>query len=200
MIDKEFIREFETFLKQKYNFESREISLLLPHLRLKTFQKREVVQKAGTYANEVFFILKGGLRTFYMDSHGKEFSLIFSFPQSFVSCPDTLLSPQISQYSIDALENVVVISINKSSFTALMSKSAAFQKMGLHFLETCTKDLLEANLLIRQGDATDFYQKIREENENYTKVPLKYLSSYLGIHQNSLSRIRGMNKKKIQSN
>jgi CRP-like cAMP-binding protein len=156
-----------------------------------TIKKKKDLLVSGQVCNYLYFINKGCLRSFYIDSKGTEHIYQIRMDNSWISDLKSFFSPGPSKYNIEALEESHLFRISSERFEQLLIEiprleryfRILFQKAYINALDRLDATMWET--------AMDRYNQMLKENpEIFQRVPLVYIASYLGITPESLSRIR----------
>jgi len=156
----------------------------------KEYTKHSMVLDEGDNPNKVFFILKGGLRTYYViDEVEHTFSL--RFENDFVSSTYCYFNNVPNFKCIEAIEDceLLVFDLNKiEPFVASnLELCNIFRKMAFYsssFME-------EKILFLRIKDPRDRYFELMDKHPRvFLRAKLQYIASLLGITHETLSRIR----------
>lgn len=154
------------------------------------FKKNEVVQPIGHSCKTIYFIQSGALRIFYFKD-GIDITESFEFEQAIVARAESLFSGRPSQKGIQALEDTQLIAINSNALFKMYDTH--------HDLERLFRKVFEQAYVktINRLESLQFYTAeqryanlLKEHPDVLLRVPLKYIASFLGITQVSLSRIR----------
>lgn len=145
----------------------------------------------GDLEREVYFILKGGVRFYYV-KEGEEINAVFFFENSLVTVLDSFITQTPARQALETLEECELLVINREDFMKLQAENFNISKF--------MKSVVEMNFIFLQRRAASFILDSPEErytamlqNQPHllTRVPQNMLASYLGITPVSLSRIRG---------
>lgn len=147
--------------------------------------------RAGRICRKVYFIEKGALRFYYIDKEGKDITHFFLFENDFITELESFLLKKESDYSIEVLEDSVLYSME---FEAYQKLSSAFPEIDKLWSVVLTKGVIDLGEKIKDlqfRDAKTRYKNLLEKHPNILqRVSLGHIASYLGITQQSLSRIR----------
>lgn len=191
MNEKEYT-DFYSYLKSISFFEEWEIDLISQRLNLFLVKKGTILLKEGNVSDQLYFVNKGCLRTFYTNDKGADYTRCIALEKSFCWTLPGFLKQTPSKENIEALTDSVLFSINKNDFEFLNKESSGFRNtyvLGMQNLCVTYAERVE-NLLTLT--ATERYKNLFEKNPEIVRtLPVKIVSSYLGITQESLSRIRG---------
>ncbi len=153
--------------------------------------KDTILEEAGKIPKYHNFIVSGYMRNFYIDDKGEEVTVDLNDGPRFFTSYFHFVNQTVSNEHIQCITDCELLRItkedadrtSKSSFTQkdytirLFHKILEEDKQRMNDLATLT--------------AEQRYVKLLNEKPNIIKnVPLKYISSYMGIKPESLSRIR----------
>ena len=144
----------------------------------------------GKVCNQVYFLEYGCLRGFY-NMDGKEITYWFAFENSFVTSFFSFVSRQTSMENIQLLEDSTLWSITYEQLQQLYDKHKDIERLGRIMNERYYVMLEERFLNNHFKEARERYDHLMVQTPHILqRVPLGYVASYLGITQETLSRIR----------
>lgn len=176
-----------------YHIEDATLERLHASLSRKTFIKGERVITQGAVSNHLFIIEEGIIRCFYEDhDEGTETTLLFGIEGNLFTSLASVVYGQPSQTSYEALSDVTVLSISFDEFWKICDECPDLMRWQSHYQLYQLYTLEKRAILTGIGDAyTRYMQYIKMRGkETISKIPLKYISQYLNISQETLSRIR----------
>lgn len=153
--------------------------------------KRTIVFDPKQYESKFYFIAKGSARVYVIDDEGNEVSYILFLEKDYLLSFDGYLHQKPSYEYIELLEDSVLYQLDTEALKFLYETDLELANFGriladrfAYFTEQRFIDRLTLS-------ATARYKKLIENHpEIIQRIPLKYIASYLGITQVSLSRIR----------
>ena len=158
---------------------------------LREFSKGDHLFKQGEVCRHLFYIEKGLVRVYYNSDKGKEITLWFSSEDSLVIAIDSYYLHKPTRDNCEALENLIVYTITHSQLETLLNNKKGAQTV-CHIMYEVTRKMAELNESTRFRSAEERYTSLIS---NYPailqRVSLSQIASYLGITQETLSRIRG---------
>jgi CRP-like cAMP-binding protein len=157
----------------------------------KTIARNEFLLKEGTVCNESHFIDKGIMRSYTYDVEGNEVTTAFYSKNMFTSDLLSFFKRTPSKEYIQAITDCetwyTTYEDMQTSFHTL-SEYREFGRLNIINQYGVLKQRMLSNL---QETAEQRYKDlINSSPEILQNVPLKYIASYLGITDTSLSRIR----------
>lgn len=176
-----------------YHIEDATLERLQASLSHKTFVKGERIITQGCVSNHLFIIEEGIVRCFYENlDEATETTLLFGIEGNLFTSLASVVYGQPSQTSYEALSDVTVLSISFDNFWKLCDECPDLMRWQSHYQLYQLYTLEKRATLTGIGDAyTRYMQYIKMRGkETISKIPLKYISQYLNISQETLSRIR----------
>ena len=176
-----------------YHIEDATLERLQASLSRKTFVKGERIITQGVISNHLFIIENGIVRCFYENlDEATETTLLFGIEGNLFTSLASVVYGQPSQTSYEALSDVTVLSISFDDFWKLCDECPDLMRWQSHYQLYQLYTLEKRATLTGIGDAyTRYMQYIKMRGkETISKIPLKYISQYLNISQETLSRIR----------
>lgn len=191
------MQNFITYIKQFSNFTIKEVQTIENHLKVVSLRENEYFFKAGNYAQQVGFIEKGIARVFDIDEKGNEIVRYFLRENQFMVDLDAYTNNTIGTLNIQVLSDCEITLITKTAYDYLSKEIDAWSLAMQKITQKVLLEKLENRSQLVSQDATIKYLDFMKNNpELANRIPLGHLASYLGIKQQSLSRIR----KKIAQN
>jgi CRP-like cAMP-binding protein len=157
---------------------------------VKEFERNELILEEGRICR-YFYYLESGLIRFYGNINGEDFTKTFTIAPYCFTSKISFRKQAASCEGIQALERTKVWRISHENYKkleALNSWNIFMRKLLNEIQEFAERFYVD----IRTMTAEERYMKILEEypEELLQKIPLKHLSSFLGVAPQSLSRIR----------
>jgi CRP-like cAMP-binding protein len=155
-----------------------------------SIKKNQDLQSIGHTCKTIYFIKKGVARIYYLHD-GIDITENFFFENSVIARVESLLTGRPSPKAIQILEDAEIISINAIELFELYDRYHEIERLFRKIFEAAYVDTVNRIEGIQFHTAEERYKALLSESPDVLKkVPLKYVASYLGITQVSLSRIR----------
>ena len=154
------------------------------------FRKGDTVHDTSRVCRESYFIRQGLLRTYYLKD-GKEISEYFSAEEEWVNSPRSFMQQQLDIYSIDALENTEAYRLKVADLGYLFDHYPEMERYARLSMGSLFGHLIERITSLRFTSAAEKYAHFCQAYAGlHHRIPLGMVASYLGITQETLSRIR----------
>lgn len=158
---------------------------------LKKLKKNDFYIKEGQTCKEVGFVTSGLFRSFYHSSIEEEVTYCFTFSNSFVSAYSSFLSQNKTVENIQALTDIEMLTISRNEILKLEQSSTNWLKFFKLIAEQEYIKMEKRIFLLQKETAEKRYRDLLMNQPEFLQlIPLNFLSSYLGITQRHLSRIR----------
>lgn len=163
----------------------------------RTIPKGEIIIKQGQIVKNTYFVTSGCLRSYCMDQNGKEHTLQFAIKGWWISDFIAIYNNELATLTVECVTDSNVIEFNAIELDNIYSKFPEFEAFQRNNLERHIVSLHKRILNQLQLTAPERYNLFLEQYpdiEQYT--PNYHIASYLGMTQQSLSRIRVEKAKK----
>lgn len=162
----------------------------------KDFQKNETILNIGEQQDYIYLILKGIVRSYYLDVNGNDMTKTFMQENDFC-VGESLFETGESLQCFEALENVETLKFKAQDFKKILLSDENLTKTYINFLEKNLIYKMERESSFQIMSATQRYIHFHNEFKSIEKrVNQSYIASYLGIAPESLSRIKRTIKEK----
>ena len=160
-------------------------------LCVKEIQKKEIILKQGEICRDVFFVVDGLLRVFFVDNEGEEKTFHFSFENTFSADYESFLKKIPSNYSIQALEDTTIVLMSSEMLHDGYKSLRNGERLGRLLTEEyffIFNDKIQA--LYTQSPIQRYHNLIEKFPNILQRIPQHYIASYLNISSVHLSRLK----------
>jgi CRP-like cAMP-binding protein len=155
-----------------------------------SFSKNEYLLTQGQVCRQLYFLEKGALRGFY-NLDGKEITHWFGFENDFVTSFHSFITSEAAVENIQLIEGSILWTISKETLTGLFNQHHEIERLVRIVYEKYYIRLEERFVNAQFKTASERYENLLLHTPHIIeRVPLGYIASYLGISQETLSRIR----------
>lgn len=159
-------------------------------LKRKEFPKGKVLVDPNIVSSDLYFVEKGLTRTYYLKD-GKDVTDWFSAENTFAVSIISFITREPDRRTIELLEPSVLLSIKFDELENLCAIHHDIERMTRHLVSFGLVQLQQKFDDLHFETALRRYQKLMATNPTLIRrVPLGMIASYLGMTQETLSRIR----------
>lgn len=160
-------------------------------LREKKVNKAEVFLREGQRCDHLYFIHHGFVRVYYLDINGNEKTHWFSRENSIITSPYSYIKGERNILFFEALEDTQMTLVSSSQMEVLVRENPkvgeSFRFINAEFAMVLSRRIMA----LHTQTAEDRYLQLMKEHPNlFKKAKLAHIASFLGVTQQSLSRIR----------
>lgn len=193
-------RLFQKYMCKFINLSDDEFnSNILPVIKIRKFNKKELITKAGEVENYFNFIVKGLARKYYLKGN-HEYNTQISFEGHMLVSQESFHSRKPSEYFIEAIEPTTVVSITHDDLEAVYASSHRMEHLArlLITYAMVLKDRWQMQL-VKMTPRERFLNFVTRNPELMQRVPQKFLASYLNIKAETFSRFKHLLKAHVMN-
>lgn len=162
------------------------------YLKKEERRKKEFLLKEGSISVKIYFLEKGTCRAFYF-SENKEITNWFMSNGDIVISVFSFFTQSPSLESIELLEDATVYSITYQQLQDIYREFPEFNLHGRIITEQYYMMSEHRNFALKKQTAKQRYDILLQQYPMILqKASLGHIASYLGINQETLSRVRAM--------
>jgi CRP-like cAMP-binding protein len=183
-----YLRSFKTLCPQ---VTAAELDYLASGLTVSDLKPRHFYLHANTIQKEIGFVFSGLLRAFYIDDKGDQISVNFARENQYVTHYPAFITQTPSKYYFQCIEPSLIVNLSYKHMQDCYNRFPTLDRYGRLIAEEALKVLhrrIESFLF--ENAETRYLDFIERNPDLFNRVSLSYLSSYLGIERQSLTRIR----------
>jgi len=168
-----------------------QIEFLLSKVEKLELKKDDYLSEAGKVPRYVAFVLEGVFRFCYYSNKGEEITNYFVDEGNFVVDNEKFESQIAASEYVQAVTDCKVLIFSKKNWDEISDTIVGWEMMKAKMVKKCLALAMERRSPLVSEDATTRYLSFIESFPNLiNRISLSYVASYLGITQQSLSRIR----------
>lgn len=153
--------------------------------------KNDFLLTEGKVCRHLYFLEQGLLRGFY-NLDGKEITHWFALENDFVTSFHSFITQEPAVENIQLLEGSVLWSISKDTLTSLFNQYHEIERLVRIAYEKYYIRLEERFINAQFKTAAERYENLQQQRPQIIeRAPLGQVASFLGMSQETLSRIRG---------
>lgn len=185
------LTEFKKYLQTNSDLTDEQFSSLKKYITTKILIKNNYLLQPGAICSHSIFVSKGLLRSYTIDTSGKEHIIQFAPENWFISDRGSLFFNEPSSIYIDSIEDSEVVLLENEFITEASRMNLSFQVYNNFALQNHIRHLQNRVNLLLGATAEQRYLDFITIYPNLTlRIPQWMMASYLGITPETLSRVR----------
>lgn len=156
-----------------------------------THEKNELIETKNQVFDRLGYTINGAARIYYINEKGEEISYLLQVNGDVIGDFASFLTGKKSQAKIETLLPTEVLYFEKSKLEQLIQRDIFWLGLSKHLSDLAflsAKQRLDE--LFFYTPEQRYLNLLKKSPEIIQKIPQKYISTYLGITPQSLSRIR----------
>ncbi|RIV18668.1 Crp/Fnr family transcriptional regulator [Fibrisoma montanum] len=185
------MKELINYILQFGQLNQQQIDLITSKATELELRKDDYFSEAGKIPRYIGFVVQGVFRFCYYNNKGEEITNNFVEENSFVGDYARFESNVASSEYIQAVTDCKLLVFSKKNWDELLNTIVGWDKIVAKIYQKCLLEAIDRRSPLVSEDATTRYLSFIERFPSLAnRVPLAFVASYLGITQQSLSRIR----------
>ena len=141
--------------------------------------------------NKTYFVMNGSLRSFCTDQEGKEHTLQFAIKDWWISDFIAIYNSEPAALTVESITDSTIVEFNFQKLNEIYDQFPEFELFQRKNLERHVVGLNKRILNQLQLTALERYRLFLEQYPDIEQsIPNYHIASYLGMTQQSLSRVR----------
>ncbi len=183
--------EIDRFVARYIQLSEEELALFHSLLRHRKVRKKNFLLQEGEVCDFEALILKGCIRTYYLDKEGVETILLFAVEEWWVSDITSFSERKPSNLFIETLEDSELLTIDFNDKARLFEKIPAFERMFRLLVQRSLGMLQQRYYSSISQTAEERYLQFLEKYPLVAqRVPQHQIARYIGVSPEFLSKVR----------
>ena len=154
------------------------------------FQKGEIILREGDICKDIYWVAKGLVRQFYY-KNDKELTEYMAIEDNIVMSIESLFKEQPSTQQIVALEPTILFALPKKDLEHEAVRNVNIQMLYRKILEeSLIISQVHADMLRFESAQERYAKLVKRSPQLVLRAPLVYITSYLQMTPETLSRVR----------
>lgn len=185
------MESFKLFLNSITPISNQEFVNYSQYFKSYSLPKNSYFAVQGKICQEVAFIKKGILRTYYTNEKFEEVTSCFCMENNLTTSYKSFVLQQPSELSIRAIEDTELLVINYVDLQNLYRQSNFWQNIGRVIAERQYMVMEQyASVLCNETAKEKYLRLLKEHPSILNKASVNDIATYLGMTRRTLSRIR----------
>lgn len=183
--------KFIAQIQSHVSLSDQDISLIKEYFYIETVKAKTDILKQGQISNAAFYMVEGVIRGTLVDENGEESSRWFFGEDEFYCDLESFNNKAPAIYGVQTVVDSKIVFITKEAIGSLLFINPKIEYlMDKIAVKLLTRRIAVLAFLLRSDALTKYKYFIEKFPNIIQQVPLGQIASYLGIAQQSLSRIR----------
>jgi CRP-like cAMP-binding protein len=187
----------DRFVAKYIQLTEEELTFFHSLLKHRKVRKKNFLLQEGDICDFEAFVLKGCIRSYYLDKDGIETILLFAVEEWWVSDLTSFSEQKPSNLFIETLEDCELLSIDFKNKSRLFEKIPAFERMFRLMVQRSLGVLQQRFYASISQTAEERYTQFMEKYPLVAqRVPQHQIARYIGVSPEFLSKVRSTMYKK----
>jgi CRP-like cAMP-binding protein len=185
------MKELIDFLTATHLLTPQQIDFIVSKCVAQKIKAQTNISKPHKVPHEIAFIAKGVFRIFYIDDDGNEITKFLMEENNFIVDIDSYLNVRPSSDYIQSITPCDILTISRTHLTEIEQEIPNWGKITNQLItQSYLKKVQLISPMLHENATVRYVNFVKNCPNIATKIPLSFIASYLGITQQSLSRIR----------
>ena len=178
-------------INARVNISEEEFEHIFQHFEELNFSRNEHIIKPNRIVDYKFYVLKGCLRSYFIDLLGKDHTVQFAIEDWWIGDYPAYFTGKKSTLNVECLEDCTLLRIKKENWDRLYKEVPKLETYARIQLERGLATTHQKNIDSHTMSTKDRYEQfITSFPQLEQRIKNYHIASYLGITPESLSRIR----------
>ena len=178
-------------LSSRINLSEDEFEIISQQFEELKFSKNELIIKPNQMVDFKFFVLKGCLRSYFIDLSGIERTVQFAIEDWWIGDYPAYFTGNKSTLNIECLEDCTLLKVKKENWEQLYKEIPKLESYARIQLERGLASTHQKNINNHTMNTREKYEEFIASNPKLQqRIKNYHIASYLGITPESLSRLR----------
>ncbi|WDF46068.1 Crp/Fnr family transcriptional regulator [Chryseobacterium sp. KACC 21268] len=184
------MEELIEYILQFGNLNKQQIDLIAGKAKELKLSKENYFSEAGKIPRQVGFLVDGVVRGCYYNNKGEEITRCFITENSLIADYINFKANTVSTEYLQACTDCKLILFSNDDWDELTHTIVGWDNIKNKMVQKCLYQKSRKSPVISEDATTRYLEFMNNHPSLINRIPLTYIASYLGVTQQSLSRIR----------
>ena len=178
-------------ISRHISLDPEEVAFFTSLLKAKSLKSGEFLLREGNICKYESFVVRGCLKTYYLDENGFEHIIDFSIEQWWADDLYSLLTQTASRWNIKAIEDTEVLQVSKADLELLYKRVPTFERFfRILFQNAYIAQREQISLALSASAEERYILFLKQKPYAEKRFSQKDIASYLGVTPQFLSALR----------
>jgi CRP-like cAMP-binding protein len=154
------------------------------------YKRKTILTTAGETERNLYFVLEGVQRAFYVSTNHPEATVVFTYTGGFSGVADSFLTQLPSRFFLETITASRMLKTSYQQVKQLMDRYHNFERCIRIATNFILMGLLERQVELLSYSAEEKFRTLLNRSPHVLQIiPHKYLASYLGIDPSTFSKL-----------
>lgn len=184
--------KLKTYLAYNFQTTPTEIEKILSAFQEKRVKKNEILISKGDICRYTYFVCKGSVRAYFIDDNGQESTRYIAIEDQFITTIHSFISQTPTNEFIEATEQAELLQVSFNDFKSIIEETTLAQELYNKQLEVAyITNHWRLESFLRMSAKQRYEYLLQTNPAIIQRLSNKIVASYLGVTQESLSRLKG---------
>lgn len=185
------VEQIKIILKDTFPFlKEKDVNVLLEISKQRRMKNKEVFIKSGQTSQQLFFIINGMMRGYFINKKGEEKNIFLRPEHTLTGAPECLFHNQPTKYTFESILESDLLIFEKEDIQNIMQTHSNITKIYIEGLQENIMTLIfRVESLIDLTPAERYETLLTRSPQFFQTAFNKHIANYLGMTPVSLSRI-----------
>lgn len=179
--------------------DSRKIATAISYFKPRIYKKNTYFLQQNEISTKLGFIIYGAVEAFYLEDDGKNNIVMLLTEEDFFTDLRSFLHQQPSSLNMKFTEDTIALEVSYEDFSNFIQTNLDFSRAFMKIMVNVISAVNEHNMLLKMPTKNKYEYLLKMKPEVFNRFLLQNVASFLGVKQETLSRIRSSYKRKQPS-
>ncbi len=179
--------------------DTRKIETAISFFKPRIYKKNTFFFSKGEISTKLGFIIYGAVEAFYVEDDGKSNIVMLLTEEDFFTDLRSFLHQQPTSLNMKFTEDTIALEVSYEDFSNFIQTNPDFSRAFMKIMVNVISAVNEHNMLLKMPTKNKYEYLLKMKPEVFNRFLLQHVASFLGVKQETLSRIRSSYKRKQPS-
>lgn len=179
--------------------DSKKIATAISYFKPRIYKKNTYFLQQNEISTKLGFIIYGAVEAFYLEDDGKNNIVMLLTEEDFFTDLRSFLHQQPSSLNMKFTEDTIALEVSYEDFSNFIQTNLDFSRAFMKIMVNVISAVNEHNMLLKMPTKNKYEYLLKMKPEVFNRFLLQNVASFLGVKQETLSRIRSSYKRKLPS-